>query len=97
MPANERRFWPSPKKHKHILGEVKRVYIENRRVVVLMIYEQSVYRDATHLELPVTRGKLLGDMDEIYCTICKKAVADWRVGEDALDALLSRVVAPSVV
>lgn len=93
MPMNERRFWPRVAVHAHVLGEVKRVMVGNYQVRVLMLYEQSVDRDALPENVPVIRGQLLGDMDEIYCTICRKSVADWRVGEDALDALLSRVLA----
>lgn len=93
MSMSERRFWPREAKHEHVLGEVKRMYVGQIQVRVLMLYEQAVARDALPEELPVVRGQLLGDMDEIYCTICRKPVADWRVGEDALDALLSRVIA----
>jgi hypothetical protein len=92
MPGNERRFWPRQEVHAHVLGEVKRVMVGSYQVRVLMLYETAVERDALPDAMPVTRGKLFGDMDDIYCTICGRTVANWRVGEDALEALLSRVI-----
>jgi len=90
MPANDRKLWPRPAIHEHVLGEVKRVCVEQCSVLVLMVYEQSVERDAVPDELPPLRGRLLGDMDGIRCTICGREVADWHVGEDAMEVLLSR-------
>jgi hypothetical protein len=94
MPANERRLWPRPVIHQHVLGEVVRANVGQYQARVLMIYEQSVERDAVPAEMPPTRGRLLGDMQGIRCTICNQAVADWHVGEDAMDALLNLVTSP---
>jgi len=92
MPANERRLWPRPAIHEHVLGEVKFVFIGQSRVRALMLYEHSVDRNAVPDEMPQIRGRLTGgDMDEIRCTICKRPVADWHIGEDAMEALLSSV------
>jgi hypothetical protein len=97
MPANERRLWPAEKKHTHVLGEVRYVMNGQTRVRALMLYERSVERDAVPKELPPLRGRLTGgDMDEIYCTICHRPVADWLIGDDAMEALLERVIKPVV-
>lgn len=97
MPANDRRLWPNEKTHQHVLGEIRHVMIGERRVRALMLYEMSVERDAVPKELPRLRGRLTGgDMDEIYCTICKRPVADWLIGDDAMEALLERVIKPVV-
>lgn len=92
MAAAERRFWPRPEAHAHVLGEVRHAFIGQNRVRALMLYEQSVERDQVPADLPVLRGKVIGDVDEITCTICGKSVADWHIGDDALEALLNRIV-----
>jgi hypothetical protein len=92
MPANERRFWPRPEVHHHVLGEVVNVYIGQTRVRALALYETSLERDRYPDTLPVLRGKLIGDMDEIACTICGQPVVDWHIGEDAMEILISRVI-----
>jgi hypothetical protein len=92
MSANERRFWPRPEVHLHVLGEVRRIFIGQTEVRALMLYEQSVERDQVPAELPALRGKLIGDMDAICCTVCGQSVADWHIGEDAMEALLNRIV-----
>lgn len=96
MPANERRFWPAIAKHEHVLGEVKTILIGNTRVRALMLYEASVQREQVPAELPALRGRVVGDMDQIRCTICGRPVADWLIGEDALEALIERVQKPVV-
>jgi hypothetical protein len=92
MPASERRFWPRPVVHEHVLGEVVFVYLGQTRIRALMLYEHSVERDHAPLALPELRGRLIGDMDDIICTICGRPVANWHLGEDALEALLSAVL-----
>ena len=92
MPATERRFWPRPEVHQHVLGEIKIIYVGEAKIRALMLYEQSVERDAIPEEMPPLRGRLVGEMDDIHCTICGRSVGDWLVGEDAMMALLSRVL-----
>jgi hypothetical protein len=36
------------------------------------------------------RGRVIGSMDAIQCTICGR-VHDWGIGQDALDELLERI------
>lgn len=96
MPANDRRLWPNKKIHQHVLGEIRYVLSGQRRVRALMLYETSVEREQIPDDLPPLRGRVIGDQDQIRCTICKRPVADWLIGEDALDALLERVMKPVV-
>jgi hypothetical protein len=91
MPATDRKPWPRPVIHEHVLGEVVRVNVGQYQARVLMIYEQSVERNSIPDGLPPLRGRLLGDMDGVRCTICGREVANWHVGEDAMQALLSLV------
>lgn len=92
MPASERRFWPRPDVHAHVLGEVVHVFIGQTRVRALALYETSVQRDLVPAELPSLRGKVIGDVDAITCSICGQPVADWHIGEDAMEVLISRVI-----
>lgn len=91
MPANERRFWPRPQKDDHFLGEVKRIKVGEREVLALMLYETSVGRGDEPAALPVLRGKVIGSMDGIRCTICGR-VHDWIIGEDAMFGLIEMVL-----
>lgn len=92
MPANERRFWPRLDVHRHVLGELAYMYIGQTRVRALMLYETSVERDQIPAELPTLRGKVIGDVDGLVCTLCGKSVADWHISDDAIEALISRVM-----
>ena len=92
MPAHERRFWPRADVHQHVLGELAHVYIGQTRVRALMLYEISVERDQVPAELPILRGKVIGDMDQLSCTLCGRPVADWHIGEDAIEALINRAM-----
>lgn len=88
MPANEHRFWIC--EHGHLLGEIKSIVVNGRNVRALMLYEQSVYLNELPAEMPVLRGKVIGSMDAIRCTICGRT-RDWIIGEDGMQALLGRV------
>jgi hypothetical protein len=92
MPARERRFWPRAEVHEHILGEIRWVEVGRSRVRALWQYEQSVERNQEPDDLPDTRSRIIGDVDAICCTICKRPVADWHIGEDAMEILISRVI-----
>jgi hypothetical protein len=55
-----------------------------------MLYEQSVGRGCEPPEETPLRGKVIGSMDAIHCTICGR-VHDWILGQDAVIELLSKV------
>jgi hypothetical protein len=77
MQANKRRFWPSPQKHAHVLGEVRRVAHGTGTISALYLYEQSVMRGCEPAELPPARARaLIGECNGIICTVCGKTV-DW--------------------
>lgn len=95
MPAGERRLWPRTDVHAHVLGEVVWVYVGQTRVRALALYETSVERDQVPDVMPDLRVEaIIGDSDRIACTICGRPVADWHIGEDAMEALLNRIVSP---
>jgi hypothetical protein len=89
MPAGDRRFWPRPEKDRHILGEIRCVTVGETKVQALMLYESSFGRGCEPPEDVALRGKVIGSMDAIRCTICGK-VHDWIIGQDAVNELLSK-------
>ena len=88
MPANERRFWIC--EHGHVMGEIKSIVVNSRTVRALMLYERSVYLNDLPVDMPTLRGKVIGSVYAIRCTICGRT-RDWIIGEDGMQALLSRV------
>lgn len=87
----ERRFWWCIKGH--LMGEIGRVRTRETGATLpaLYLYEQSVASvDDLPVEMPVLRGRVIGDMLGIPCTICKHE-RDWFAGEDSMARLLARV------
>ena len=72
------------------MGEIKSIVVNSRTVRALMLYERSVYLNELPADIPELRGKVIGSMDTIRCTICGRT-RDWIIGEDGMQALLSRV------
>ncbi len=89
-PTENRRYWPRPEEDRHILGEIRCIMVGETQVKALMLYETSHGRGGEPPVLTQLRGKVVGSMDAIRCTICGK-VHDWIIGQDALDELLSKV------
>lgn len=89
MPAGGRCFWPRPEEDRHILGEIRCVIVGETKVRALMLYEMSFGRGCEPPENTPLRGKLIGSMDAIRCTLCGR-VHDWIIGQDAIDELLSK-------
>lgn len=89
-PARERRYWPRPEEDRHILGEIGCIAMGETQIKALMLYERSVGRGADPPEDMMLRGKVIGSMDAIHCTICGR-VHDWIIGQDAMDELLERI------
>ena len=85
MPANERRLWWCPKGH--IIGEINKVTVGGHRLRALMLYEHSVEPANVPLSLPALRGKVIGSMDDICCTLSGRT-RDWIIGEDGIKELL---------
>lgn len=86
MPADERKYWPAPHKHIHLLGEVRRVAHGSGTISALYLYETSLARGSEPTELPPARvGAVIGACSGIVCTICGEKV-DW--DEQPSDAYL---------
>lgn len=77
MPANERKYWPTVKKHIHVLGEVRQVKHGSGNTAALYLYETSVVRGDEPAELPPARARaIIGASSGIRCTVCGESV-DW--------------------
>jgi hypothetical protein len=90
MPASERRLWCC--KQGHVMGEVKKLKTRDAQERALMLYERSVERTSLPTEIPALRGRVVGTMHGIRCTICGSS-RDWIIGEDAIQELLKHVTA----
>lgn len=70
-------YWPSVKKHIHVLGVLRWVVHGAGRVRALYLFEQSVCRGDEPAELPPARIEaVIGACSGIRCTICGETV-DW--------------------
>ncbi len=77
MSSSKRHFWPSPKKHSHVLGEVRKVEHGNGRIAALALYETSVCRGEEPADLPPLRASaIIGACSGIVCTVCHELI-DW--------------------
>lgn len=73
----KRTYWPSEKKHIHVLGEIRKVEHGAGRISALYLYETSVCRGDEPAELPPARIKsMIGACAGIECSICHERV-DW--------------------
>lgn len=91
MPAGEKRYWPTAKKHEHVLGEVHRVVHGEGTISALYLYEQSVMRGDEPTKLPPARVKaMIGASDGIICTICGEALNWLEPPSEAYFRLMSR-------
>lgn len=75
----------------HIIGELRYVADEGRKVTALALYERSVYVQFIPETLPVLRGSVVGDMRDIRCTLCGRKQR-WEGGKAHLQAMLDRVL-----
>jgi hypothetical protein len=96
MPPEKRKFWPTIKKHVHILGEVRRVAYGSGTIASLYLYTTSCERDQEPAELPPARIRvIIGAAREIVCTICGDLV-DWEdPPTDAYLRLMQRYPRPA--
>jgi hypothetical protein len=76
--------------HSHIMGELRYVTDEGRKVTALALYEQSVsaVHGAPSVSRPV-RVELIGDARKIKCTLCER-VERWEIGKAAFLVLMQR-------
>lgn len=85
MARNKQRFWRFS--CGHIGGEIQMARMGSGRMRILLLYEQS--QKTRPGCRPALRGRLLGTMYDIRCTICG-CIRDWVIGDDALQELLER-------
>ncbi len=70
-------YWPSVKRHPHILGEIRKVMHGAGSTSALYLYEQSVCRGNEPIESPPARATaMIGACNGIRCTICGELI-DW--------------------
>lgn len=93
MPISNRQYWPPEKKHRHVLGEVRRVIHGSGIIASLYLYEQSVARGEEPAELPPTRIRaMIGACSGIVCSICGEAVNWDEPPSEAYVRLMGRYV-----
>ena len=72
----------------HIIGELKRVNDEGRRVTALAVYEQSQCVKSLPTRQKI-RVEIIGDARKIQCTGCKNQER-WEIGKAAFLQLIQR-------
>lgn len=75
--------------HSHILGELRYVMDEDRKVTALAVYELSLPVEDPPIALPPVRVELIGDARRIKCTCCLHRER-WEIGKAAFLALRKR-------
>jgi hypothetical protein len=75
----------------HILGELRYLTDEGRRVTALALYEETVRADQVPPVRPEIRVYLIGDARMIKChyTSCTKSQR-WEIGKAAFEQLIQR-------
>jgi len=75
--------------HSHILGELRYITDEGRKVVVLAVYETSLSVKDVPVALPPIRVEIIGDARRIKCTCCIRRER-WEIGKNAFLALMRK-------
>ncbi len=73
----------------HIIGELRYVTDEGRKVTTLAVYEASVSSRDAPVVLPPIRVEIIGDARQIKCTRCHHRER-WEIGKAAFMALMQR-------
>lgn len=73
----------------HIIGELRYVSDEGRRVTALAVYEKSVCVEQVPYAVPPLRAELIGDARKIKCTLCIHRER-WEIGKAAMGAIIDR-------
>jgi hypothetical protein len=73
----------------HIIGELRYLLDEGKRVTALAVYEIS--RRVTNVpdEMPDVRAEIIGDARRIRCTCCDRRER-WEIGQAAVNVLLRK-------
>lgn len=75
--------------HSHIIGELRHVTDEGRKVTALVIYKTSLHSNNAPVVLPPIRVEIIGDARRIKCTCCTHRER-WEIGKAAFMALMRR-------
>lgn len=73
----------------HILGELRYLVDEGRKVTALSVYEISRFVTDPPKELPEIRAEIIGDARRIKCTWCEKRER-WEIGKAAIELILRK-------
>lgn len=73
----------------HIIGELRYVTDEGRKVTALAVYESSLHSNNAPVVLPPIRVEIIGDARRIKCTCCHHRER-WEIGKVAFMALMQR-------
>jgi hypothetical protein len=75
--------------HSHIIGELRVVTDEGRKVTALAVYELSLSVEDPPIALPPVRVEIIGDARKIKCTCCIHRER-WEISKNVALALLQR-------
>ncbi len=73
----------------HIIGDLRHVTDEGRKVTALAAYETLVSSRNAPVGLPPIRVEIIGDARRIKCTCCQHRDR-WEIGKPAFLALMQR-------
>lgn len=73
--------------HSHIIGELRQVKDEGRKVTALAVYEISLPVADPPVVLPPVRVEIIGDARRIKCTCCIRRER-WEIDKNVLMILL---------
>jgi hypothetical protein len=76
--------------HSHILGELRYVMDEGRRVTGLALWDHPVAADEAIPMMPVVIAVIIGDARMIRCRRCDRSQR-WEIGRAGILALMGRL------
>lgn len=75
--------------HSHIIGELRVLADEGKKVTALAVYDCSVPVVQVPLEVPAIRVEIIGDARRIQCTCCDRHER-WEISKAAFLTLMQR-------
>jgi len=75
--------------HSHIIGELKHMEYDDRRIIALAVYETSLPVNDQPVIVPPIRVEIIGDARRIKCTRCPHCER-WEIGKGAFLAFMRR-------